>query len=126
MYIQQRSVALCIVFTIFTCGIYGIYWCIKLNDETNAIINAPAETSGGMVILFTILTCGIYGVYWAYKQGDKLNYARMSRGYPSSSLSILYLVLDIFGLGIVAYALMQNEINTLIGPMNNGQMNNQF
>ena len=33
------------------------------------------------------------------------------RGTPTGSLSILYLVLSIFGLDIVAWALMQNEVN---------------
>ena len=30
---KERNVALAIVFTIITCGIYGIYWFVVLTDE---------------------------------------------------------------------------------------------
>lgn len=32
--ITPRSIPLCIIFSLITCGIYGIYWMIKLNDQT--------------------------------------------------------------------------------------------
>ena len=31
--IQQRNIAVCIILSIVTCGIYGIYWLICLNDD---------------------------------------------------------------------------------------------
>lgn len=34
---KQRSVGIAILLTIITCGIYGIYWLIMLNDETNYV-----------------------------------------------------------------------------------------
>ena len=46
--------------------------------------------------------------------GDKLDRARQEQGIPTGSLGILYLVLGIFGLGIVSLALMQNEVNHYI------------
>ena len=107
---KQRNIGLCIVLSIITCGIYGIYWFYCLNEDVNAVTGRPG-TSGGLVIVFTIITCGIYGLYWAYKMGDKLDQARADHGIPTGSLAILYLVLCIFGLSIVAWALMQSEIN---------------
>ena len=65
------------------------------------------------VVLLTIVTCGIYGIYWAYKQGEKLDFTKNNRGIPSSNSGVLYLILQIFGFGIIAYALMQNELNKL-------------
>ena len=55
---RERNIALCIIFTLLTCGIYGIYWMIVLNDE---MLDALGEngTSGGMVFLFSLITCGI-------------------------------------------------------------------
>lgn len=38
---------------------------------------------------------------------------KTQRGVPSSSTGLVYLLLTVFGLGIVSYALMQNEINHL-------------
>ena len=66
-----------------------------------------------MAVLLTIVTCGIYGLYWAYKQGEKIDAAKANRGVASGNSGILYLILSIFGLGIVAWALMQNELNQM-------------
>ena len=111
--IQRREIVKCIIFTIITCGIYGIYWFVKLTDDTNIISGEANGTSGTTAFILTLITCGIYGYYWAYKLGQKLENARAAKGMPAASLPILYLVLQFVGLGIVAYALMQNELNTL-------------
>lgn len=63
--------------------------------------------------MLTLVTCGIYGFYWAYKQGEKIDFIKTERNIPSNNTGVLYLILQIFGLGIVAYALMQSEINQL-------------
>lgn len=107
---KQRNIALCIVYTLITCGIYGIYWFICITDETNQVSNRYG-TSGGMAFVFNLITCGIYGIYWGYKMGDCLDEARANNGEPTGSLPILYLILNIFGLQIVTYALIQSELN---------------
>ncbi|HRR77734.1 MAG TPA: DUF4234 domain-containing protein [Ruminococcus sp.] len=111
--VQVRSIVTCIILCFVTCGIYAIIWFINLTDDTNRISQEPSATSGGTAFVLTLITCGIYGLYWAYKQGERLERVRASRGLAPGSLPILYLVLNLFGLSIVAYALMQNEINTL-------------
>lgn len=111
--IERRNIAVCIVLTLVTCGIYGIYWIVCLTNDVNTVSGDVNGTSGGMVVLLTIVTCGIYGIYWAYKQGEKLDFTKNNRGIPSSNSGVLYLILHIFGFGIIAYALMQNELNKL-------------
>lgn len=108
---KQRNIAVSIILTIVTCGIYGFVWMAMLNDELSAVSGRQNATSGGMVVLFSIITCGIYGIYWAYKMGETVEAIHAQRGVPSSSAPILYLVLTLLGVGIVAYALMQNELN---------------
>lgn len=110
--ITQRNIALCIVFSIITCGIYGWYWLYKLNDEVNELAGEPAATSGGLVILFTIITCGIYGWYWNYKMGERVDRIKNT---GSDSNKILFIVLALFGLCIVNYAIMQDTINARVG-----------
>ena len=110
---EHRNIAIAIILTIVTCGIYGIYWFIVLTNETNEAACEPNGTSGGIAFLLTLVTCGIYGFYWAYKQGEKIDKAKNMRNLPSSNSGILYLILQLFGLGIIAYALMQNELNQL-------------
>lgn len=108
--IKKRNIALCVIFSIITFGIYGIYWFVKLTDESNDVSGTPTA-SGGKAFLFTLITCGIYGIYWYYKLGEKIDTAKSNRGEASSNSSVIYLILGIFGLGIVAYCLAQNELN---------------
>jgi uncharacterized membrane protein YpjA len=73
----------------------------------NTIAKDDFQTSGGMVVLLTIITCGIYGWYWSYRMGQKMDMLK-----PDSNHAVLFIVLQIFGLGIVNYCIMQSEINT--------------
>ena len=107
---HRRSVGMCVFLSIITCGIYALYWMVVLTDDSTEV-TGRGTTTGGMALLFTFITCGIYSFYWNYKMGQKLDDARMERGIPTGSQGILYLVLSIFGLSIVSYALMQNELN---------------
>ncbi|NCE65156.1 DUF4234 domain-containing protein [Pseudoflavonifractor sp. 524-17] len=107
---KQRSIPMSIILTIITCGIYGIYWFVCITDETNRV-SSRYGTSGGLALVFNLISCGIYGIYWGYKMGEALEEARAAHGEPSGSLPVLYLVLNIFGLQIVTYALIQSELN---------------
>ncbi|WP_081846629.1 DUF4234 domain-containing protein [Butyrivibrio sp. AE3004] len=109
--ITGRSIALAIILSIVTCGIYNIYWFIVLTDETNVLCNRQHETSGVLAFLLTIVTCGIYGWFWAYKLGEKVD---QIRGEQSASNSILFIILQIIGLGIVAEAIAQDTVNKAV------------
>lgn len=105
--VKQRNIALCIVFSILTFGIYGLYWFVKITDELNSLSNNNKSAGGAMAILFCILTCGIYGLYWYYKQGQKIDEITNNNG----NTGIVYLLLGLFGLGIIPYCLMQSTLN---------------
>ena len=109
--VQQRNIALCVILSLVTCGLYGLYWFVCMTDDTNTVANEEG-TSGVLALVLTIVTCGIYGLYWAYKRGELLDKAKVNRGMPASNGGVLYLILYIFG-GIIAYALIQNELNKL-------------
>lgn len=111
--IRERNLVTSIVLSLVTCGIYGIIWFISLTDDAKTASNDASMSGGGTAFLLTLITCGIYGYYWAYKMGKAINQARINRGLPEDDKSVLYIVLQIFGLGIVNYALMQNDLNEL-------------
>lgn len=111
--VQNRSIAVCIILSVVTCGIYGIYWMICLANDVNTVSDKPNDTSGGVVFLLSIITCSIYLWYWMYKTGEKLEYAQQKRGLPATNNGVLYLVLSILGLGIVSYCLIQSELNKM-------------
>ncbi len=109
--IKQRNIALCIIFSIITGGIYALYWFVCLTNDANQESGQTDATKGGVALLLTIVTCGIYGWFWAYKMGEKVDIIKSRNGQPSGNSSILFLLLQILGLGIVAYAIMQDTIN---------------
>ena len=112
----NRSIPLCIVLCFVTCGIYGIIWMIKLNDELNAQAGDTEAASGGLVFLFTLITCGIYALYWYYQMGRKVDMIKQGTGRgDSGNTPVLFLVLGLVGLGIVNYALMQSALNDVAG-----------
>ena len=115
--INKRSVGLSILLTLVTCGLYGIYWFVKLTDEANAL-SGDHKTSGGTALLFTIITCGIYALFWSYEMGKKMYTAQERAGVPANDNSILYLVLTLFGVGIIAYAIIQSDINEILERAN--------
>lgn len=110
--VQERNIVLAVILSIITCGIYGIYWFICLTNDASKCADTP-EFSGGKAFLFTLITCGIYGFYWYYKMGKTLKKANEKAGIDASDNALLYLILGIFGLGIVNYCIMQSELNTL-------------
>lgn len=109
----KRGIGLSIVLTIITCGLYGIYWFIKITDEAN-YLSRENETSGGIAFLLTIVTCGIYKLFWNYKMGKTMLKAQENAGMYSSDNSVLYLILSLFGLDIISYCIIQSEINKIV------------
>ena len=112
--IQERNIVMCIILSIVTCGIYGIYWFICIVNDLNTAADTPNDSSGGIVFLLSIVTCGIYLIYWMYTAGGKVQAAQAKRGMASdSNASIIYLILTIVGFSIIAYCLIQNELNKM-------------
>ncbi|HHT98075.1 MAG TPA: DUF4234 domain-containing protein [Clostridiales bacterium] len=111
--IQKRNIGLAILYSILTCGIYSMYWFVKITDEANAL-SGKVETTGGMALLLSIVTCGIYRYFWSYKMGKTIYTAQERLGVNPMDNSILYLILSIFGLDIVSYAIIQSDINVLV------------
>ena len=118
MSVNKRSVGVAILLSIVTCGLYSIYWLYCLVNDVNTICDTPNDRSGGMVILFTLITCGIYGLFWYYRTGEKLDNLAVRNGRAPGSKGILFLILGIFGLGIINYAIIQSDINTYVDDQN--------
>lgn len=110
---KKRNVALCIIFSIITLGIYGLYWFVHITNDINTLANPEKKTSGGVSLLLTIITCNIYGFFWAYKMGGLLDKAQMDRGKPAQNRAVLYLILELI-IAPVAWILMQSTINSMI------------
>ena len=111
---KKRSIGVCILLSIVTCGIYGIIWLVQMVDELNAAAGETNATSGIMVFLLSLVTCNIYSWYWFYKAGELVNRASGAHGgTQDQNRGILYLILSIIGFNIISMALIQDELNKL-------------
>lgn len=115
---EEKNIVLNIILSIITCGIYGIVWFIQMTDEAKEYSEDVNMQSGAMAFLLTLVTCGIYGIYWAYQMGKMISAAQEKNNIPTTDNSVLYLVLQLFGLSIVNYCLMQNELNKVTAAKN--------
>lgn len=111
MNIKRRSIPITILLSLVTCGIYGIYWFYCMTNEAAQISEECSGMTGGKAILYSIITCGIYSIYWCYKMGLAVSESKRKRGLTAENNGILFLVLAIFGLGIVDYCILQDELN---------------
>ena len=107
MQIKNRSIPMCVILSIVTVGIYGIYWFIVMTNESNALAPKNATTSGGKAFLLTIVILGIYSIYWNYKLGAKVDEMKGTE----SNTAILYLIIGLVGFSIINCCLAQSEIN---------------
>lgn len=105
--VQERNIAVAIILTVITCGLYGIYWMIKLQDES-LIVAKEEGTSGAMTVLLTIVTCGIYGYYWSYKLGERIDKINRKDGNGG----LIFIILQALGLGVINYCIAQSTLNT--------------
>ena len=110
--LEKKNIALCIVVSVLSCGLYTWYWLYCLAEDSNRLTGRTNAMGGGLVLLLTIVTCGLYGWYWLYVTGEALEQHDVACGGPGGGhLGILYLLLGVFGFGIISYALIQSELN---------------
>ncbi|MFV0517056.1 MAG: DUF4234 domain-containing protein [Aminipila sp.] len=110
--VKERNVVICILLSIITFGIYGLYWFVCLTDEALGL-SQEKGACGILALIFDLITFGLYGWYWAYKMGDRVYIAKEKyKIYDGSSNNgVLYLILNIIGLGIVTNLLIQMDLN---------------
>lgn len=129
--VKEKSIPLFIILSFFTCGLFNLFWIYSLTEDTNEVTEEEGP-NGWMTLLFCVLSCHIYSCYWAYKQGEKLDRSREASGAATGNLAMLYLALSAGGYAfsvilsfmtggftlllrevgfVIAYALMQDEIN---------------
>jgi len=107
-----RSPAAVIIFTIITCGIYGLIWMYNFAKELKIYLEKEDLNPG--LDLFLSIICVPYIIYWSYKYGKVIYEAQQKAGIsPADDNSILYLILTILGLFIVNMAIMQSSANKI-------------
>ncbi|MCL2225930.1 MAG: DUF4234 domain-containing protein [Defluviitaleaceae bacterium] len=127
MYGVKRSVPLALLFSFITCGIYAWYWLYMMLSAYYRLGNR--DNNAGMDIVLSFVTCGLYYYYLSYKMGKLESDVYQLRGLRPKDDSVLYLIMALFGLWFVNYAVMQSNLNSFsddFPPQDGAPMNRQF
>ena len=110
--VEIRNVALNIVLSLVTCGIYSLVWAYNIISDTKKVVG---ETDGvvGEFLLFVLVP--FYSIYWFYSREKRFVEASARYGISVEDKSIIMLVLSLFGFGIINLALMQDDLNKFYG-----------
>ena len=112
--VKEKSIGLCVVLSIVTCGIYGIYWLYTIAHDLNDLCESQNQEKGaepGLVVVLGIVTCGIYSLYYLWKAGKMVSSLTRSNGQHPSDDSIVLMVLSLLQLSLVSYCILQSHIN---------------
>lgn len=107
MEIKSRNIVTCILLTLITCGIYGIYWVICMAREA---VSVKDPSDSGILEIVLMLFLPFVGFYLAEQ---KLAAGCAEKGIDHKDNAILYLILGLVGLSIVNYCMMQSDLNKL-------------
>ena len=106
-----RSIALGIIFSLLTCGIYSLYWQYKQMKTLNGWLGRT-DYRFLMWLLLSILTCGIFALYYEYKMAVGINEIQENNSlHVTDYLAVICVLLAVFGIGIASLAIQQWEIN---------------
>ncbi len=108
--INKKNIVVCILLSIVTLGVYGIYWMYILVKNIRIIQNNTRKCSSEMLCLIFV---PFYSIYWWYTRGEKVKQIFSKNDWPSLSNGVVYLILSIFGFGIVSMSIMQSDFNSL-------------
>lgn len=107
MAIKERKIVTCILLSIVTCGIYGLYWIFMMTKEAVSVKDSSDSAILELVLMYLLPFVGIYLVEKKFAEGCA------AKGIEHKDNSILYLVLSFFGFGIVGICMLQNDLNKI-------------
>ena len=89
----ERSLLMFVLLTIFTAGIYGMWFIYCMSEDINQACEGDGDYTSGFVpfIILCYVTLFIYVFYWCYKLGDRLydNAPRYGLKFKDTGKSIL-------------------------------------
>ena len=107
---EEKNIAVCIILAIVTCSIYMWFWMYSMVKKIRMLANDTSDMVGEYLLLMLV---PYYNVYWVYTRGKKISEEAARRGIQIADNSVLYLILNLLGLSIVSYAMIQNDLNKL-------------
>ncbi len=107
MKIEKRNIALAVVLSIITCGIYAIVWVVKMMKEAVQFKDENDDALLEILLGIFLLPVGFFLAEKKFAEGCQ------AKGIPHEDRTILYLILGLIGLGIVDMIMLQSDLNNI-------------
>lgn len=107
---SMRSLAAVFLLSIFTFGIYFLYWVYKVTEYANRDQMEPQHTPVAQMLLVWFIP--FYELYWWYKTSKKLSHIGASIDVAGDN-SVVTLLLSIFEFDLIGAVILQDQINKL-------------
>lgn len=105
-----KGIAISIVLTLITCGIYAFVWIYSIMKKIKLLNNDYSSCIGEFLCFIFV---PFYSLYWFYTRAEKLSVGAGKYGITMQNNGTMYILLQIFALALVNICLMQNDLNTL-------------
>lgn len=106
----KNEPVLVLVFALLTCGLYLIYWNIKVAEVVNAVAEKEIISQPVAILAGCIFPVNIYFYYLVGK--DAMPYISKHAGEPVSDKSTLLIIMGLF-FPMVSAMIVQGDINKL-------------
>jgi Domain of unknown function (DUF4234) len=106
-----RNIAVCLILSIVSCGIYNVYWQHVQMQSVNEMLHEE-RYSFWRWFLLSLVTCGIYHIYHEYRLSTDI--ASALKREPGNE-ALIAILLSLFGLSFVVDAIQQSQINEYFG-----------
>ena len=96
---QQKSVAMVVILSIVTFGIYAIYWLVQTKNQMNAL-GANIPTAWLMIV-------PIVGIWWMWKYAQGVEIVTRNKMGAAVAFILLWL------LSVIGMAIIQSQFNSM-------------
>ncbi len=112
----RRDLVVVALLTVFTCGIYALYWQYKTTEELKSV--SRKDLNPGLELLLSFITCGIFSIYAHYRNAQIVTEQMKALRGAHEDKSMVILALDVASLvvgvtWVVAVVILQDELNKL-------------
>jgi hypothetical protein len=94
---QKRSVAMVVILSIITFGIYALVWMVKTKNEMN--------TQGANIPTAWLIIVPVVSIWWMWKYAGGVEH--VTRGKSSQVIAFILM----FVLGVIGMAIIQDAFN---------------
>lgn len=108
--LKERSMVKFVLLTIFTGGIYRLFFYYKLSLDVDAVCEGDGLSASNYMaaLLLSMLTFGIYSLYWLYKLAQRMHVNAPRYGTKMMEDGCDILILDVLSGGLIsAYELIK-------------------